>query len=168
MTQDPGTGSRAIELLLGHLDHEREHVLAAVEGLSEDELTRVVAPSGWSIAALLSHLTYDDEIFWIQAIVGGDDAALDQIQDGWQAPFESGAAAVARYREAVERSRTLLAETDLTQPPAWWPPEEVFPFGAFQDGQQCVFRVLVETATHAGHLDVVREQLDGRQHLVVP
>jgi hypothetical protein len=27
--------------------------------------------------------------------------------------------------------------------------------------------VLVETATHAGHLDAVRELLDGRQYLVL-
>jgi hypothetical protein len=30
-----------------------------------------------------------------------------------------------------------------------------------------VFRVLVETATHAGHLDMARERIDGHQHLVV-
>jgi hypothetical protein len=28
--------------------------------------------------------------------------------------------------------------------------------------------VITETATHAGHLDAVRELIDGRQHLVVP
>jgi hypothetical protein len=27
--------------------------------------------------------------------------------------------------------------------------------------------VLVETATHAGHLDAVRELLDGRQYIVL-
>jgi len=30
-----------------------------------------------------------------------------------------------------------------------------------------VFRLLIETATHAGHLDLAREGIDGRQHLVV-
>jgi hypothetical protein len=30
-----------------------------------------------------------------------------------------------------------------------------------------VVHMLVETATHAGHLDAAAELLDGRQHLVV-
>jgi hypothetical protein len=30
-----------------------------------------------------------------------------------------------------------------------------------------VLRLLMETATHAGHLDIARERIDGRQHLVV-
>ncbi len=58
--------------LLEHLNAERQHVLAAVEGLSEQSMTSASAPSGWSIAQLLNHLTYDDEIFWAGAILGGD------------------------------------------------------------------------------------------------
>lgn len=50
--------------LLGHLEAERKHVLAVADGLDEGNLIRAVAPSGWSIAQLLNHLTYDDEVFW--------------------------------------------------------------------------------------------------------
>jgi hypothetical protein len=142
-------------------------VLAAVEGLGEEDLTRPAAASGWSIAQLLNHLTYDDEIFWVGAILGGDEECIGLIRDGWQVPVTSGAEAVARYDHWRRRSDAVLAEVDLDAPPRWWPPNEVFPFPPFADARGCVFRVLVETATHAGHLDMARERIDGHQHLVV-
>lgn len=159
--------SRERAELLARLDAERGHVLAAVAGLSEEQLTRPAAPSGWSIAQLLQHLTYDDEIFWAGAVLGGDPECIGLLRDGWQVPVTSGADAVARYERWRRRSDAVLAEADLDQPPRWWPPEEVFPFPPFADSRSCVLRLLVETATHAGHLDIVREHIDGRQHLVV-
>ena len=159
--------TREHAVLLNHLDAEREHVLAAVEGLSERDLTRTAAPSGWSIARLLNHLTYDDEIFWAGAIRGRDEECIGLIQDGWSVPVTSGAEAIAQYRHWRRRSDAVLAEVDLDAPPRWWPPAQVFPFPPFTDARGCVFRLLMETATHAGHLDIAREGIDGRQHLVV-
>ncbi len=153
--------------LLAHLDAEREHVLAAAAGLSEHDLTRPAAPSGWSIAQMLNHLTYDDEIFWVGAILGGDDECIGLIQDGWKVPVTSGADAVAQYRHWRSRSNAVLADVDLDAAPRWWPPKEIFPFPPFDGARDCVLRVLMETATHAGHLDLARELIDGRQHLVV-
>lgn len=155
------------DVLLAHLEAERGHVLAAVEGLSEHDLTRTAAPSGWSIAQLLNHLTYDDEIFWASAIVGGDEEGIGLIQDGWKVPVTSGADALEQYRRWGRRSDAVLTEVNLDASPRWWPSEEVFPFPPFADARQCVFRLLVETATHAGHLDIARERIDGHQHLVV-
>ena len=163
-----GSGmTRERAVLLGHLETEREHVLAAVDGVDEADLTRAVAPSGWSIAQLLNHLTYDDEVFWGSAIIGGDEEAIGLIQDGWKAPVTSGAQTVERYRHWSRRTGAVLAEADLDGPPRWWPSEEVFPFPPFADVRQCVFRLLLETAAHAGHLDMAREGIDGHQHMVV-
>lgn len=159
--------TRDSSLLLAHLRTEREHVLAAVQGLSEDALTRAVAPSGWSMAQLLNHLTYDDEIFWGCAVVGGEEEARSLVQDGWAVPVTSGEEAVDRYRTWSLRADAVLATADLDAPPRWWPPADVFAFPPFADARQCVFRLLVETAGHAGHLDMARESIDGRQHLVV-
>ena len=159
--------SRELDVLLAHLRSEREHVLAAVDGLDDGAMTRVVAPSGWSIAQLLQHLTYDDEIFWVNAILGADEEAIGLVQDGWSVPVTSGADAVSTYRTWAQRSDAVLASLDLDQAPRWWPPADVFPFARFAEARDCVYRVLVETATHAGHLDIVREGIDGHQHLAV-
>lgn len=159
--------TRERTVLLDHLKAEREHVLAAVDGVDAAKLIRPAARSGWSIAHLLNHLTYDDEIFWGNAIIGGDEEAIGLIQDGWKAPVTSGAEAVERYRHWSCRTNAVLADADLDAPPRWWPAEDVFPFPAFADVRECLFRLLLETATHAGHLDMAREGIDGHQHLVV-
>ena len=159
--------SRELDALLSHLQSEREHVLAAVDGLAEDDLTRKVAPTGWSIAQLLQHLTYDDEIFWVNAILGADEEAIALVQDGWAVPVTSGADAVTTYRRWARAERRRARVHRPGRAPRWWPSADVFPFPRFEDARVCVYRVLVETATHAGHLDIVREGIDGHQHLVV-
>jgi hypothetical protein len=60
----------------------------------------------------------------------------------------------------------VLDRTDLEAQPAWWP-TEVFADLPVRDVRQTILAVLVETACHAGHLDAVRELLDGHQHLVL-
>lgn len=155
------------ELLAAQLRAARHHVRATCEGLTEEDLVRSVVPSGWSMASMVNHLTFDDEIFWGCAVLGGDEEAVSLVQDGWAVPVESGARSLERYGRWADRTDEVLRTVDLDAPPRWWPPEEVFPFPAFPHARLVVARLLVETTTHAGHLDVARELLDGHQHLVV-
>ncbi len=57
-----------LDVLKGALDRQREHVLGVLEGLSEEDLRRLVLPSGWSCLALLRHLTLDVERFWFAGV----------------------------------------------------------------------------------------------------
>jgi hypothetical protein len=160
-----GPGVR--RLLRSHLDANREHVLRTIEGLDEAALSTVVAPSGWTPRSMVSHLLYDAEIFWVQAVLGGDQDAIGRVRDGWTAPSVPGPELRAHYRAEVARSNQVLETVDLEAPPAWWPPPEVFGGPRLASGWEVVLRVLEETSVHAGHLDMARERLDGRQHLVV-
>lgn len=153
--------------LLAHLRAERAHVEAACAGLAEANLTRSVVPSGWSMSRMVTHLTYDDQIFWGCAVLGGDEEAIALLQDGWSVPIESGAAALQRYAAWAARTNAHLAKVDLDAPPRWWPGPDVFPFPAFDQAGHAAWRLVMETATHAGHLDIARELIDGHQHLVV-
>ena len=155
------------QLVRAQIIAAQDHILEAIEGLDAAALTREVAPSGWSIANLLGHLAYDDEIFWGAAILGGDEEAIGLVQDGWQVPVTRGADAIATYRRWTMRVDDLLADLDLDSAPKWWPGPDVFPFPAFETSREVVLRLLTETATHAGHLDLAREHIDGHQHLVV-
>ena len=83
-SSDPGVNSLAgcqdppVELhsvLTAHLDAHREHVLTAIKGLG-DKLDRVVAPSGWTLRGMVTHLLYDVEILWMGAVLGADPAAM--------------------------------------------------------------------------------------------
>ncbi|WP_241681392.1 DUF664 domain-containing protein [Pseudactinotalea terrae] len=154
-------------LLVQRLDAGRDHVLQTIEGLDEPELDTVVAPSGWTARSMISHLLYDVEIFWLQAVLAADEDAIARVRDGWTAPSVPGPELRASYRDAVARGNHVLAEADLDAPPAWWPPPEVFGGPRLSTGWEILLRVLEETSVHAGHLDMARERLDGRQHLVV-
>ncbi|WP_153505633.1 mycothiol transferase [Cumulibacter manganitolerans] len=149
------------------LTAQRRHVLDAVAGLEERDLARIVVPSGWSITRLLNHLAYDDEMFWIGAVLGADPQAIESLHDGWRSEPMSGTDAIGRYRDQIECSDRILDGLDLSAPPRWWPPASVFDAPPMQDGWEVLFRVFTETAVHAGHLDIVRELIDGHQHIVV-
>ncbi|MFP5313179.1 MAG: DUF664 domain-containing protein, partial [Actinomycetes bacterium] len=67
----------------------------------------------------------------------------------------------------IDRSNDVLAGIDLDAAPRWWPPADVFDAPPMSTGREALLRVLTETAVHAGHLDIVRELIDGRQDLVL-
>ena len=154
-------------LLLRDLAEHRAHVLRTIDGLSESHLDRVVARSGWTPRTMVSHLLHDDEIFWLRAVLGADESAIAQLQDGWTAPALSGPELRAEYRRQAALGDEVLARTDLDAPPRWWPPLEVFDAPRFGTGWEVLMRMIDETAVHAGHLDMAREALDGRQDLVL-
>lgn len=164
------SGRGGLERLHAALRGQREHVLGAVAGLDEEALRRPVLPSGWNCLGLLNHLALDDEQFWFPLVVAGEPALVagfDPTADAWAVGAEVPAQdVVARYRAACSRSDEVIAATAADAAPRWWPGDL---FGDFRlaDLQAVVLHVVVETATHAGHLDAARELLDGRQWLVL-
>ena len=153
--------------LLAQLASERGHVLRSVDGLEDDAMQRAIVPSGWTMTQLLNHLAFDDEMFWISAVLGGDEAAIAGLHNGWASNPMTGAEAISIYKREIARSNEVLAEADLDAPPRWWPPASVFDAPPMSNGREVLFRVLAETSVHAGHLDIVRELIDGHQNLVV-
>jgi hypothetical protein len=159
-----------IDLLLAYLNYEREHVLKCLEGLDEVALRRPVLPSGWTCLGLVQHLALDVELFWFRAVIGGEQAAIDElatISNAWI--VDDGATAqgiLDRYRQEIERANAVIAATPLESEPAWWP-EGLFGSWRIQDLRQVILHVMTETAVHAGHLDTVRELIDGKQYLVL-
>lgn len=153
--------------LLERLGAQRHHVLGITEGLSETQLTTPVLVSGWSIAQLLHHLALDDERFWFKAVVAGRPDAIAELgPDAWQvADGRTGEDVRALYRREAAATDELLCGISWDAAPAWWPDF----FGDFRltSVRDVVVHMVVETATHAGHLDVVRELIDGRQWLVL-
>lgn len=154
--------------LLSYLDDQRGHVLGILEGLDDDTMRRSVLPSGWTCLELLHHLTFDVERFWFQCVTAGDDTAAANLPDNaWHVDPELTAEDVIQlYRDEIARSNAVIAATPLDAPPAWWP-GDLFGDWRLQHVRQIILHVMTETATHAGHLDIVRELIDGRQWLVL-
>jgi hypothetical protein len=88
-----------------------------------------------------------DEAWWIP-----DDASPRDILDAYRAEIASS--------DEIVRARGLDDEL------LWWD-ESLFGPGSRPDNvRDVILHVIAETAAHAGHMDVVRELIDGRQHLV--
>lgn len=168
----PSTEQTSAEraVLLRALAGQREHILRQLEGLTDEQLRRPVLPSGWSCLGLVRHLTLSDERYWFEVVVAGE--PMDFWPDGatgdWLVgPQEPAPEVVGAYRSAIARSTEIIAGRRLADPPEhaedWWGTVGL----AFPDLRSVIVHVLVETSVHAGHLDAVRELLDGRQHIVM-
>jgi hypothetical protein len=154
-------------LLLGYLNGQRKHVLGILDGLPEEALRRPVLPSGWTSLGMVRHLSLDVERFWFRAVVAGEQVDLPSGDEAWQvAPEEPAAAVLAQYREEAALADAIITARSLDSRAAWWP-SEIFPDMPEQQLRQTILHVIAETATHAGHLDAVRELIDGRTWLVL-
>lgn len=154
-------------VILQHIAAAQDHVLASVDGLGAEALMAPAAPSGWSMASMVNHLIEDDELFWVNAVLAGQPDAISDLRDGWSVPISDPHEVIARYARTIEDTRHVLATRELDRPPAWWPPAEYFPHPPYETGWHVCFHLLTEILTHAGHLDMARERIDGRQHLTL-
>jgi hypothetical protein len=154
---------------------QRVSVLAIVDGLAEDQLSRVIVPSGWTPASMIEHLG-DAERAWFQFVVAGeptdanDDEPADVERADWTVstgfrPRLSVAVALSYYRAQTARSDEILAATSLDARPAARPMVDIGIADDVITVRDVVLHVIEETARHAGHLDVARELIDGRTGL---
>jgi hypothetical protein len=167
MQQPPAVDERAT--LMSSLDAQRNHVLGILEGLSDEDLRRVVLPSGWTAVGLVRHLALDVERFWFRAVMAGQQTVIDGLteeEDAWHVASDVRAEDVFDlYHREVDQANAIIGGMPLDAPPAWWPDF----FGTFRMNElrEIVLHVITETACHAGHLDVVRELIDGRKWMVL-
>jgi len=154
------------DALLASLNTQREHVLGAVEGLSEDNLRRPVLPSGWTPLGMVRHLALEVERFWFRAAVAGEPMTLTSGDEAWRVPADvPGSTILDLYREEIANSNAVIAVTPVDAMPKWWP--DFFADFPARPLRQTLLHVIAETATHAGHLDAAREIIDGSQWIVL-
>jgi hypothetical protein len=159
------------DALLSSLTEQRRHVLGILDGLDDTDLRRPVLPTGWSCVGLVQHLAVDVERFWFRAVMADEPEAwtsLEQLErSAWQlAEGTSPAQVLAMYRDEITRADAIIEKTAVDAPPARWPSDL---FGSFRlaDLREVLLHVITETACHAGHLDAVRELIDGRTWMVL-
>jgi hypothetical protein len=152
--------------LLSWLDAKRMHVVDQVEAMPVTARRRSLLPSGWTPLGLVTHLTLDVERVWFRAVMAGERVDLPSGYDGWTAPTDlSDAEILDRYRDEWRQVASAVEGMTLVQGPSWWfEGAGDAPYGTLRE---VMLHVIVETATHAGHLDVCRELVDGGQRLVL-
>jgi hypothetical protein len=156
-------------VLLTSLDAQRRHVMGIIDELEEADLRRSLVPSGWTPLGLVQHLTLDVERFWFSAVVAGYRHTIDELDrgdDSWRVSAGVSAAAVFEgYLAAAAAANQIIEFVPLDAKPLWWPREH-FGDWRLESLREIVLHVIVETACHAGHLDVMRELIDGKQWIV--
>jgi uncharacterized damage-inducible protein DinB len=153
----PFTGGEK-ESLHVSLDRHRDVVLWKLDGLDDEQLRRPVTPSGTNLLGLVKHLaaveyswfceTYGREVEPLPFDVDDPDADL-RVQ-----PHETTADVVAFYDRARAAADRAIDETDLADVGTAW-------FGDHVSMRWVLIHMIEETARHAGHMDIVRELVDG-------
>lgn len=153
----PPTGGEK-ESLHVSLDRHRDVVLWKLDGLDDEQLRRPLTSSGTNLLGMVKHLAAV-EYGWFCETFGRDTEPLpfdpdDENADLRVAPHESTADIVAFYgraRAAADRAIDELAVDDLGT--SWT--------GVTVSLRWVLIHMIEETARHAGHIDIVRELLDG-------
>jgi len=150
------------EVFLAYLDHFRAVVLAEVDGLSEHALRTSLLPSGWSPLELVTHLRHVERRWLVWGFEGEPvaDPWGDERDGRWHVDDDASTADVLqalRAQGAVTSSVVRRYElSEVGRPSERWdgadPPTL----------ERVLFHLVQEYARHVGHLDVVRELLDGR------
>ncbi len=103
---------------------------------------------------------------WFRAVMVAEDVELPQGYEGWTAPEDqSDEDLLERYAQECDLATAAIDHLSLDAEPQWWfegagdPPHSSL--------REVILHVIVETATHAGHLDICRELVDGGQRLVL-
>ena len=140
----------------------RSAVLAKLDGLSEYDIRRPLTPTGTNMLGLVNHLAAWEAVYLGQIF----DRPFDDVDppirlaedfDDWRIHQDETSARVLGRFERVCRhaDETIqLLDLDASGYVEWWPRPEVTLFSV-------LLHVLNETNRHAGHIDILREQVDG-------
>lgn len=145
--------------LLDWILRSSQRLQRSADGLTELEVRKSAAPSGWTIAGLIGHVQ-DSTWFWLHHAAAGHPMNFDD-DDSWNndpdAPFS---AVLDTLRRDTERACSEVEQLSSDAAPGWWPAGA---WGGYR--LTCIRGVLVhllnDNAAHTGQLDVARELIDG-------
>ena len=150
------------DILLQQLSYYRATLLAKLDGLSPDQLTGSILPSGWSPLGLLKHLVFVERR-WMQWGFEAEQVAdpwgdHDPNSEGWLVtPDDTVPELTAKLTAIAARTEATVQTAELT--------ERARLGGRFSGDPPTLGWILAhllqEYARHVGHLDVVRELIDG-------
>ena len=158
MSESTGHDPEELEsdALLYFLNKMRDAVVRTSEGLTSEQQRTAGVPSGTNLLGLIQHLTGYEE-HWFQRVYLAED---HDIETSMMVPADTTRAEVlAAYRRACARSDEIVRASPglSTLAKGTNPGEE----GRKASLRRIVAHMIEETARHAGHADILREQIDG-------
>jgi Protein of unknown function (DUF664) len=147
----PATQGGERDVLLGFLDYLRESVVAKVQGAPEPQVRTPGVASGTNLLGLLNHLINVERFMFLG----------DEVPD-WKATFHAAPEATVgsltvEYESVTAQANEIIgACTDLELPCAR-PTRQGKPPAM----RWALVHMIEETGRHAGHMDILRELIDG-------
>jgi uncharacterized damage-inducible protein DinB len=147
------------DFLARFLDDVRAGVVWKVEGVSDEDARLPRTASGTSIGGLVKHLAWVER-GWFRWRLAGEEIGAPWADDDPDAdlrmePEETLADVLELYAAACDESRAVFADHDL---------DDVTTNHSVRGPvtlRWIALHMIDETARHCGHLDILREQLDG-------
>jgi Protein of unknown function (DUF664) len=150
-SKPPRTGSDEKATLLGFLDYLRGAIADKAAGAPAPQVRTGGVDSGTNLLGLVKHLTFVERFYFL-----GEDV------DDWARTMrpsseETVESVLAAYWKAIGQANQVIeACTDLTLD-APRPPRR----GPVPSMRWVLVHMIEETGRHAGHADILREQIDG-------
>jgi hypothetical protein len=149
------------------LREARAAILSKVDGVGEYDLRRPMTPTGTNLLGLVKHLASVEYRYLGDSFGRPAPETLSWVEDGsdwdgadmWATADESSDYLIGLYRRAAAHGDATIELLELDSPgrvPHWPEERRDTTLGVL------LVRMLEETAHHAGHLDIVRELVDGR------
>lgn len=154
----PGEHGTERETLTGLLDFLRATVVNKVAGLADEQaFAAPVPPSELTPAGVVKHLTAVER-FWFSIDFAGADLSWPWTEEDPHGNFpladgDTLAGIVAEYVAECDRSRRAIADAALGDVARG--PDVSFTL------RYALAHMIEETARHCGHLDLLRERIDG-------
>lgn len=156
----PANDLALLESVVGFLEFVSVTAINKLEGLSEEQAraTPLATSTAMSLLGLIKHLTAGHRQH-IQRHIGGSELpslwrADDTTFEFRLGPDETIATVVAAFDDELKRSRDTLASMD--------PEASVLAYERPTRVGRVLVDFLQESARHLGHIDIVREVIDGK------
>jgi hypothetical protein len=142
------------------IDEYRASLHDCLDGLSEEEARMSLVPSKTTLLGLVKHVTFVEGVWFDQAVTGRSYAAIG-IATTPDRSFtlrksDTISSVQAEHRRRCERSRRTMAALE---------PNDVVDGRGARPVWALQLQVLRELAQHAGHADILREQILDRRAL---
>lgn len=156
----------AKEVMLGRLRSLRGDLVSKLDGLDEYQVRRPMTATGTNLLGLVKHVASVELGYFTEVFGREPGRELPWFEDGaepdadlWVSAEETREEILDLHHHSARLSDRTIAELALDAPGAvpWWPAER-----RQVTLQQILVHMIVETARHAGHADIVRELIDGR------
>lgn len=140
------------------LDRNREALIATVRGLSEADARRRLVASLTTPISLIKHAAAAERIWFQRFWAGLDEFECDGYSNRDEGTFavadeESLTDVIAEFERASQRSRVIAARFDLDD-------TKHNPREGTVSMRWTLLAMIEEFARHAGHGDILREQID--------